>query len=292
MLRFVHIRPANPELTVHDGRVVEENVLLTFTCSVFTNELEGPAGQFFSELARVCNRCRSADELRLASVKFANPGKPPEEVRHVASENASIRVQFVQYDEFQVLEQPGPLRMMRQNPLVKHVRIAEDDFASRSHGRPRILRRVAVIRVDACLFVRAQSVRPLHEVVELIVGQGLRRIEVQCPRFRVLQDPREHRQVVAQRLPRSRRRNDRNVPAVSRQLERLSLMGIQLVYTPRVENLLQARIERGWKVNKLRFARRNAVIAGNGIALLELTEEFTKAGRFFYRRVSQQQRGL
>ena len=101
--------------------------------------------KFLRELLGIRNRRRRADELRLASIKCANSSQPPKHIRHMAAENAAIGMQFIHDDKLQIFKQPRPPCVMRQDALVQHVGIAENDVAARTNGRPRILRRVAVI---------------------------------------------------------------------------------------------------------------------------------------------------
>src|SRR5205085_1189452 len=95
------------------------------------------------------DRCRRTDELRAAAIERADTSQPPKEIRDVASKYTAIRVQFVDDDELKIFEQLRPFRMVRQDAFVKHVRITQDDVPSRTDGGACVLRRVAVVRVDA-----------------------------------------------------------------------------------------------------------------------------------------------
>ena len=111
---------------------------------------------------------------------------------------------------------------MRQDALVQHVGVAENDVAARTNGSSRILRRVAVIGIHAELAGTAggtKDVRPLHQIVELIVSEGFRRIEVKGSRIGVFNDALEDREVVTEGLSGSCRRNDDNVVPERRELE-------------------------------------------------------------------------
>ena len=63
----------------------------------------------------------------------------------MAAEDAAIRMELVEHDELQVLEQPCPFRVMGKDPLMQHVGIAEDDVSPGPHGGTGILGRIAVI---------------------------------------------------------------------------------------------------------------------------------------------------
>ena len=67
----------------------------------------------------------------------------------MAAEDAAIRVQFIEDDELQIFEKPRPLRVVRQDAFVKHVGIAEHDVSARTDRRARILRRIAVVGINA-----------------------------------------------------------------------------------------------------------------------------------------------
>ena len=63
----------------------------------------------------------------------------------MAAEHAAIRVQLVDHDEPQVLEELRPARMVRQDARVQHVGIAEHDVRRAANRPPRVRRRVAVV---------------------------------------------------------------------------------------------------------------------------------------------------
>ena len=69
----------------------------------------------------------------------------------MAAEDAAIRVQLVDDDVAQVLEQLRPARMVRQDARVQHVGIAEHDVRARANRAARILRRIAVVGEHADL---------------------------------------------------------------------------------------------------------------------------------------------
>ena len=57
----------------------------------------------------------------------ADPPQPAQHVAQVAAEHAAVRVQLVDDDVAQVLEELRPPRVVRQDARVHHVRIAEHD---------------------------------------------------------------------------------------------------------------------------------------------------------------------
>ena len=56
-------------------------------------------------------------------------------------------------------------------------------------------------------------------------------------------------------------------------------MGIQLRDAPAFQNPLHTRIQLAGKIGKDRLTCRDMVVSGNGIAFLQLSEEFTETGR-------------
>ena len=69
----------------------------------------------------------------------------------VAAENAAIRVQLVDDHEAEVLEQLRPSRMVRQDPRVQHVGVAQHDVRLAADRAACVRRRVAVVGEDTDL---------------------------------------------------------------------------------------------------------------------------------------------
>ena len=111
---FREIRTANPELRVDDRRVDEEKELLPARRAAPLHERESPAGQTLRELSRVRDRRRGADENRIRAIVPADALEPPDDVREMAPKHATIRVQLVDDDEPEILEQLRPARMVRE----------------------------------------------------------------------------------------------------------------------------------------------------------------------------------
>ena len=105
----------------------------------------------------------------------ADTAKPPEHVAQVAAEHAAIRVQFVDDDVAEILEELRPARMVRQDARVQHVGVAEHQVRPRADGAARILRRVTVVREHANLFARAagQVLAERLQLSELVVRERL-----------------------------------------------------------------------------------------------------------------------
>ena len=87
------------------------------------------------------------------------------------AEDAAVRVQLVDHDVAEVLEERRPLRVMRQDPRVQHVGIRQHEIRARPHRAARVLRRVAVVGEHPHL---GQLPGELLQLGELVLGQRLR----------------------------------------------------------------------------------------------------------------------
>ena len=93
-------------------------------------------GEHRRELAGVPDRRRAADDDRVAAVVGADPEQPAQDVGDVPAEHAAVRVQLVDDDDLELLEQLEPLRVVGQDRRVEHVRVGHDDLAGGPDGRP------------------------------------------------------------------------------------------------------------------------------------------------------------
>ena len=189
--RRVERRLADPELAVDDRRVVDREVALAARRAAAVDERHLALGERLGELLRVADRGRGADELGLRAVELAQPPQPAEDVRDVRAVDAAQAVQLVDHHEAQVLEQLHPLRVVRQDALVEHVGVRDHDVRPRADRLARVLRRVPVVGEGADL--GADRLDRGVQLGQLVLGQRLRREEVERPRVRVLQDAVEDR---------------------------------------------------------------------------------------------------
>ena len=234
---LAQIRAPDAELLADDRRVDEEEELLASRRAVLRHQLERLLDQRFSQLARIGNRRRRADERRIRAVVPADPPQPAQHIGQVAAEDTAIRMELVDDDVAKVLEQLRPARMVRQDPRVNHVGVGQHDVRAAADRAPRILRRIAVVREDADPLLPLpacpspcgeRTVRKLVQLGQLILRKRLCRKQVQRARGRVAQDGAEHRRVVAERLAGSRWRGDDDVAPRQRMLDRHRLVRIQL----------------------------------------------------------------
>ncbi len=239
--RGVEGRLADAELTVHDRRVVDREVPLAARGAAPVHERHLALGEGLGELPRVADRGRRADELRPRAVELAQPPQPPEDVRDVRAVDPAQAVQLVHHHVAQVLEELHPLRVVGQDPLVQHVGVRHHDVGPGPDRLPRVLRGVPVVgeRPD----VGPDRLDHPVELRELVLGQRLRREEVEGPRVRVLEDAVEDGQVVAERLARGGRGDDHDVPARPDVLVRLALVGVEARVPAPPERLPQRRVQ-------------------------------------------------
>ncbi len=219
-----------PELMIDDRRVDEDEELLAARRAALLDDLERLAGQPLGELLRVGDRRRRAEKHRVRSVMPADALQPPQHIAQMTAEDAAVRVQLVDDHVAEVLEQLRPARMVRQDARVHHVRIAQHELRARADRPPRVLRRVAVVREHADLFSRPGRDRFAHrlQLGELILRERFGREQIERAACRVLQDRVKHRRVVAQRLAGRGRRDDNDVAARERVVDRLGLVRIEL----------------------------------------------------------------
>ena len=232
------VRASDPELLVDDGRVHEQEGLLAARRPVLGDQLEGLLHEPFGQLARVRDRCRAADEGGIRAVVRTDPPQPPQDVRQVAAEHPSIHVQLVDDDVAEVLEQLGPARMVRQDPRVQHVGIAQHDMRAAANGFAGILRCIAVVGEHADLrnLIARQPLGQTVQLGELILRERLRRKQIQGPRGRIPDDGVEHGDVVAERLAGGGGSGDHHVAARERMLDGDRLVGIELLDAARLEH--------------------------------------------------------
>ena len=185
-----------------------------------------PPDERLRELARVPDRRRAADDDRMAAVVGADPKQPAQDVGDVPTEHAAVRVQLVDDDVAQLLEQQEPLGVVGEDRRVEHVRVGRDDLARGPDGRPDRRRRVAVVgRLPRRAAPAARG--QLAELGDLVLAERLGREEEERAGGRVLGDGLQDRQRVAQRLARRGRRDHDHVLPGPGGLDRLGLVDVR-----------------------------------------------------------------
>ena len=124
----VSAEPARPGRAVDHRRVHQQQVLLARRGPVAVHQPRRPPGERLGQLGRVPDRGRAAHDHRVAAVVGAQPQEPPQDVGDVAAEHAAVRVQLVDDDHPQLLEQLEPLGVVGEDRRVEHVRVGDHDL--------------------------------------------------------------------------------------------------------------------------------------------------------------------
>ncbi len=139
----------------------------------------------------------------------------------MTAEHTAVGVHLVDHDVLEVLEELRPLGVMRQDRLVQHVGVADDDVATRAHRLARIAGRIAIEGIRAHAEIARLVQR--QQLGDLILRQRLGRKKIQ--RLALAVGYRlQHRQVVAQRLARGGRCHHHEMPPLLGMRPGLGLM--------------------------------------------------------------------
>ena len=223
----MNMAPANPQFFIDDGRVIEDEDFLRRRSPILINQEDIPFEKLFGQLLRIGNGRGATDELRLRPVKTADPIQPSQDIGHMSAEDSPVGMQFVNHHKFQILEEVHPLRVVGEDACMKHVRVRDHNIPPGANGLPSILRSVSVIgeRGD-------QFSDPLDEFLEfkhLILRKGFGREEIKCLRRRRLQLRAQHGKVITKGLPGGGWANDDDILSLMNRLDRIDLMGIELL---------------------------------------------------------------
>ena len=161
-------------------------------------------------LRRIGHCGRTADEDGIATVEAADPAQSAQDIRQVTAEDAAIHMQFVNNDILQVRKELLPLGVMRQDSGVQHIRVGDDNMPLLADGLTRVIRGIAVIgeRLDIGLQIADQP----HDLVHLVLGQGLRREEIEGASLRLIENPLQDGEIVAEGLAAGGRGHQNHVP--------------------------------------------------------------------------------
>ncbi len=130
--------------------------------------------------------------------------------------------------ELEVGEEASPPAVIRENALVKHVGVGQDEVGLRAQLPPRCGRRIAVIgSATDELGEPGVGVREAAEPPHLVLGEGLRGKEVEGLGLRPGEQPLQHREVVAERLAARCARDDGGVNALAQMRYRRGLVRVK-----------------------------------------------------------------
>ena len=130
---------------VAEGRVPEGELLAAGRRTVRRDLVKGQPRQASGKVAGVGDGGRAEDELRVGAVACAETPEPADQPRHVGAEDAAVDVSLIQHDEAQAGQRLGPYAVIRQDPDVEHVRVAEDDAHAPANAGALFRRRIAVV---------------------------------------------------------------------------------------------------------------------------------------------------
>jgi hypothetical protein len=168
---------------VDDRRIEHNDVLLAGRRAVAIDDRDGPSQQCLGECLRVADGRRAEDELGPRTVVLAQPQQAADDVGDVAAEYAAVGVRLVDDHVAQLLEQLEPLRVMRQDGGVEHVRVGHHDLSGGPDQRPNGHWRVAVVDTSVDVDVGRRS--KLAEGRQLVLAERLGREEVEGAGSRV-----------------------------------------------------------------------------------------------------------
>ena len=206
-------------------RVHQEQVLLARRRAVAVDQADRPAHQGLGQLRRVADGGRAADDHGLGSVVLAQAQEPPQDVGHVGAEDAAVRVQLVDHDHAELLEQLEPLGVVGEDGRVEHVRVGDHHLARLAHSGPDGRRRVPVVAGGADL--QPGVLHQLPELGGLVLAQRLGGEEEERARGRILREGLEHRHGVAERLAGRGGRDHHDVLAGVDRLDGIRLVGVR-----------------------------------------------------------------
>ncbi len=171
--------------------------------------------------------------------------QPAQDVREMAAEHAAIRVQLVDDDELQVLEELRPARMVRQDARVHHVGVAQHDVRAPADRAARILRRVTVVGEgpDVAAALLPDERGQLVELGQLVLRECLGWKHVERTRRGVGENLVQHRRVVTERLAGRRGGDDDHIAAGESVPHGRGLVCVELVDPARAKRAVQAFVE-------------------------------------------------
>ncbi len=229
---------AEAQLRVDERRVPERDRPFRARRRVLVHHRRFDAEKGAGELARVRDRRRGEQELRVGAVHARDPAQPAEDVPDVRAEDAAVHVRLVDDDVAEVREHVAPAVVVREHAHVEHVRVGQDEVGPAADLPAPLGRRVAVVDRGA---------HPRHaerrEAPSLVLRERLRGVEVEGARLRVAGERVEDRQVEGERLPARGAGGDDHVLPAGRGLPGHGLVDVERVEALRVEGGAHARVE-------------------------------------------------
>src|SRR5689334_14195020 len=146
----------------------------------------------------------------------------------MAAENAAIRMQLVENDIAQILKEPRPARVVREDARMQHVRIGQYHMAFFADGLARVSGRISIVGE----YTKAM-IEPLIQVIEfgeLVLCKRLCGKKVERARVGVFQNRVQHGKVVAECFSGSCGRDNHGILSGMRYLRRRGLVRVEPTY--------------------------------------------------------------
>ena len=189
------------------------------------------------------------------------------------AEHAAIGVRLVDHDVRQIAEHVGPAAVVGQDAHVQHVRVREDRVGEAAHEMALLARRVAVVdRRSQAEPVGAQRAR-------LILGQRLRRVDVERAGRLPLAHGREHGQRERERLAARRAGRHAHVLAALGGLPDVGLVAVEARDAGADQRRLHARVEVARERHEHGRASRLAALEDERAVLAAPAREHVVEGR-------------
>ena len=150
--------------------------------------------------SRIRGRRTGQDNGRTGTRPVGQPQQPAQHQGHVRAEDAPVDVTFVDDEEAQVAQQARPPFAVAEDRGVHHVRVGDDDACLLPDQAAGLARGVAVIGGDHGVLHRRGGRDEACQRLALVLGQSLRRRQVQAGRQAVVDEGIGDGQLVAQRL--------------------------------------------------------------------------------------------
>ncbi len=255
-----------PELLVGQRRVPERHRPFRARRAVVADHGRLRADQPQRELARVRDRRRGQQELRLGAVDPGEPPQPSQDVADVRAEDAAVDVRFVHDHEGEVRQHVAPAVVVWQDADVEHVGVREDHVRPLANLPAALGRGVAVVD-------RGPQARQAErgERAQLVLRKRLGRVEVERPLLRLAGQRVEHRQVERERLPGGRAGRDDQVLAPRGRVPRFCLVRVELLDSLCRERLPHARVQLLGQRRRERLASGLGAEVGQLLALEQIS---------------------
>ena len=169
---LVDVAAANAQRPIDHGRIVENKRFLGGRRAVRIQHFDLRLKKARGQLTGIRNRGGAANELRFASIKSCDTAQAAKDITQMTAENAPVSVQLVEDDVAQILEQPRPARVVREDAGVQHVGIRQDHVAFFANGFSRVGGRVTIVGKNAETIFEALV--QVVEFCELILRERLR----------------------------------------------------------------------------------------------------------------------